>query len=543
MTPQVHDIASSLMASLDCPRSLTVAILMRNREWVQLTELTTNPLDYSTPLAYLRAAQATDFLRKYPELETGIDKRAAALQKWRDSETLCFQTNRRLNELDDFGTLMGRPASEQVIAFVATTRKFVRRILGAGPGSSLEPRFGPGATISDPSRFTTVPDKITSKPSLTRGADPYVADWSSTAWARAVRHLGGEITYVRGNKYFTVPKDSKTDRSCGKEPSLNVAFQLALGQAIRRRLSRVGYNLDTLQDTHRRLASEYSASNEGVTIDLSSASDCVSTSLVRMLMPNEWYRALNALRSPTTDVDGKTLVLEKFSSMGNGFTFELETVIFLSCCLALQELSNTEGIVSVYGDDIIVPRSMAHLVIIALEFVGFKTNVRKTFVDGSFRESCGGDFFAGQAVRPYFLKDEPHEPQDYISLANGIRRMAYQFPETLWPAIRRTWFRILDEIPSRVRACRGPSELGDLVIFDDEVRWRYRWRSSIRYFQVYRPATYHYVRWEGFAYEVQYAAALYGVTLAGPLARRGHGVYIVPRDGVAGYKVGWTPHS
>jgi hypothetical protein len=146
-------------------------------------------------------------------------------------------------------------------------------------------------------------------------------------------------------------------------------------------------------------------------------------------------------------------------------------------------------------------------------------------------------------VRPYFLKDNLNEPQDFVALANGLRRMAMQFPQTLWPRIMRVWFRILDRIPSQIRSCRGPQELGDIVIHDDQERWSTRWRSSIRYLRCYRPATYSYVRWEGFAYEVQYAAALYGVILAGPLASKGHGSYLIPRDGVRGYKVGWTPFS
>jgi hypothetical protein len=544
MTPEVLEIADSLMAALDCPRSLTVAILMRNGEWMQLAELSTNPHDFLDAECYLRAAQATDFLRKFPELPITIKRDEVALDAWWVAERMCFVTNRRLNELGDFGTLLGVPSPQPILSLLDKIRKIVWRIVGTRPPDELEARFGPGATISDRSTHSTVPDKITSTPTLTREAEPILVDWSSTSWSRAVRHLGRGLEYVKGNHFFTVPKDALKDRSCGKEPSLNVAFQLALGSALRRRLRRFGYDLDHLQDTHRAYAQKFSLDGSHATIDLSSASDCVSTSLVRLLLPPLWYAKLDSLRSPMTRVKGKWVKLEKFSSMGNGFTFELETVIFLAICLAIcEDRDSGNEVVSVFGDDIIVPTRSSEDVITGLRFFGFKVNGRKTFTSGVFRESCGGDFFLGMGVRPYFLKDNLNEPQDFVALANGLRRMAMQFPQTLWPRIMRVWFRILDRIPNQIRSCRGPQELGDIVIHDDQERWSTRWRSSIRYLRCYRPATYSYVRWEGFAYEVQYAAALYGVILAGPLASKGHGSYLIPRDGVRGYKVGWTPFS
>lgn len=547
MIPEVREVALDLMVALDCPRSLSVAILIRYGEWAQLTLVSANPLEYCDSLDYLRAAQASDFLRKFPALPTGIDTRKRALESWWESEKQCFVTNRRLNTLMDFGTLPSGQcaATEAFPALIGRIRKYVGRMIGWSPGEVLEPRFGPGATVSDKSTHSTVPDKITSTPTLTRGADPILVDWSSTSWARAVRHLGRGLSYVKGNYFFTVPKDATKDRSCGKEPSLNVAFQLALGRQMRQRLKRFGYDLDSLQDSHRAYARRFSADGSHVTIDLSSASDCVSEALVRLLVPPSWYTALNQLRSPFTRVDGKWVRLEKFSSMGNGFTFELETVIFLSICLALCEEDLTvDEVVSVFGDDIIVPKKNSSLVLAGLGFFGFKVNVRKSFTESEFRESCGGDFFRGDGVRPYLLDGVPDAPQDWIAVANGLRRMAFQFPKTLWPRVLPVWFGILDRIPSHIRACRGPSDLGDIVIHDDQKRWQLRWRSSqIRFVRCYRPASYHYVRWEGFAYEVQYAAALYGVVLSGPMASKGHGSFLVPRDGVRGYKVGWTPYS
>jgi hypothetical protein len=104
----------------------------------------------------------------------------------------------------------------------------------------------------------------------------------------------------------------------------------------------------------------------------------------------------------------------------------------------------------------------------------------------------------------------------------------------------------LDALPRAIKACRGPKDLGDLVVHDDEQRWITRWRSSIRYVRVYRPVATHVVRWEGFAYDVQFAAALYGVPTNLPTKVGGHyprEILVSSRSSVMGYKVGWVPHS
>lgn len=161
MIPEVLEVAQSLMAALDCPRAMTVSILLKYGEWDQLIKLTTNPRDYCDSLDYLRAAQATDFLRKFPELPTSIDRRHEALIKWWDSEKQCFRTNRRLNTFSDFGGPSGSTAEGAFPSLIGRIRKNVWRLIGGGPSEVLEPRFGPGATVSDKSTHSTVPDKIT----------------------------------------------------------------------------------------------------------------------------------------------------------------------------------------------------------------------------------------------------------------------------------------------------------------------------------------------------------------------------------------------
>lgn len=551
LTPEVQEIALSLMTGLDCARSLTVAILIRNREWIQLVNLECTPSAYLDADDYLRAASATDFLRKMSGDIEGIDRDSATLEKWLESERQCFSTNVRLNEIMDFGTLDGMPVPDTIADFISRMRKNLLTLIGSGPDPVFPGSFGPGATISDTAKIgTTVLHKMSSIPTLTTSALFYLVPWIGTKWGMACASRWDVPVTVRGNTYFSVKKTAKVDRPCAKEPSINAFYQAGLGRQLRERLRMRGIDLEHGQMIHRQVACAASKNGEFCTIDLASASDTLSRALVKLVIPRGWYNHLNDLRSPFTKVRDRWYKLEKFSSMGNGFTFELETAIYCALCMASYQGIPGKNL-WVYGDDIIVPTDQAQNVISALKFFGFTPNHRKTFIDGPFRESCGGDFYNGTAVRPFSLKELPSEPQHYISLANGIRRMALKngSSDNLFAFLRPAWFKCLDNIPAAIRQCRGPEDLGDLVICDSEERWRTNWRSSgIRWIRVYRPASFRGVSFARFDSDIQFAGALYGVFLfpskpkpgwpEGYDARRLH-----LRDGVLGYKVGWLPYS
>jgi hypothetical protein len=544
MMPQVRSLVLSYMEGLDCARSLSISLLIKAGEWDQLFSMKCDPRLYSSAEEYRAANCATELLRKLdcPEL-LGLDLEAIAIEKWWWAEQECFKTNRRLNEIFDFGTLLGLPVEDGILLFFQDLRKNLHSLIGSGPRHESFGRFGPGATVSDRSQRVTVADKMTSVPTLTSSAWPYLIPWTGTQWAGACARRGDEPRFVKGNHYFTVPKSATSKRSCGKEPSLNVYFQLGLGSDLRRKLKASGIDLDDGQNVHRQVACVSSKTGDFCTIDLSSASDTLCTALVRGALPRRWHSALYDLRSPFTRVKGKWVKLEKFSSMGNGYTFELETAVFTAICMTADPRCIPGVNLFVYGDDIIVPTESSRSVLAALRFCGFTPNGAKTFTEGVFRESCGGDFFDGEPVRAHYLKELPHEPQHFISLANGINRVLETFPKVSprRAGLRRAWFRVLDQIPTHIRACRGPQVLGDLVIHDDETRWSYRWRATgIRWIRVYRPARFRGPRFKKYNGDVQLATALYGIRLR---QSGSDDEFIVARDGVTGYKVGWAAYS
>jgi len=539
MERDVLELALRFYEGLNCPRSLSAAIMLRAGEWDQLVSLSADPGNYLSAASYATAAAASDFLRKCQGLKTSFDLEAIAKERWRDGERQCFRTNERLAPY-----LLEVPNSEdrdvRIAAFFAAVRKKVVSMVGRRPPSHDVVRFGPGATYSDRGRFTAIPHKISRQPSWTGGAFWYLLPWASTAWGRYAVRKGIDPVKVRGNRFTTVPKDAKTDRAIAAEPSLNIFFQLGLGSALRSRLADVGLDLNKGQDIHRQVACESSIRGHLATMDLSNASDTLSLDLVRLVMPTGWFEALTDLRSPFSLIEGKWVRLEKFSSMGNGFTFELETLVFAALCSTACDFAGVPHKMGrdllVYGDDIICPTSAARAVKSVLEFCGFSLNSKKSFLTGNFRESCGGDFYNGHPVRGHFLKELPNEPQDWIVLANGINRLRKQLsPLGEGSALTRAWLFATDQVPQDIRRCRGPSDLGDIVIHDDLRYWQIKMASSIRYVRVYRPARHRKVKYSLFHPDVVLACALYGCGW--------NDGGVTPRDSVLGYKRAWVPFS
>ena len=548
LTPDMQAVALTLMEGLDTPRSLAIAMMVRHREWVQLANMAVDPSLYTDPELLWRDSMATDFLRKCADFAEPSSLDAATFNKWLWAEQQCKRTNQRLS-LFDLPEPCLQGSEVEVMRIIRIARKTIERIIGASPPQFLNGRFGPGATVSDPSTLASIPDKMTSTPTFTPSAWLELVPWSGTAWASACAELGTSPKSVRGNTYFTVRKDAKILRACAKEPSINGFYQLGVGTVWKDCLKLEGIDLYHGQQVHRWMACWASIEGTHATIDLTSASDTNCKNLVKLLLPRRWFELVSRLRSPLTKVGQKWYMLEKFSSMGNGFTFELETLIFYAIIKALRP-DYCAGIdVFVYGDDLIVPTECAQDVLAALKYFGFTPNAKKTFVNGPFRESCGEDFFGGVRVRAAFIEELPYEPQHYISIANSLRRACKEagvVSPGRFNRVMRAWFKCLDCLPSNIRNCRGPEGLGDQVVHDAEERWKTRWRNSIRYVRCYRPRLTHKVRWEGYAYCVQFAAALYRTPTNLPTrvgAAYPRHVMVASRQSSMSYKVGWTPHS
>jgi hypothetical protein len=227
------------------------------------------------------------------------------------------------------------------------------------------------------------------------------------------------------NKIAFVPKTARIHRTVASEPLGNGYLQKGIDLLMRKVLLRAGINLSS-QSLNQRLAREGSVdeTEDGFcTIDLSSASDSISIGLVKDLLPPAWFRLLDRVRSPSYRLPSsqKSVRYEKFCSMGNGFCFPLETMIFAAACHACR--CGKAGVdYMVYGDDIIVRRKYFSDVVALLKRLGFKTNVKKTFAEGPFRESCGSNWYRGEDVTPFTLDFKLDTLSSLFKFLNLARR-------------------------------------------------------------------------------------------------------------------------
>lgn len=368
--------------------------------------------------------------------------------------------------------------------FLYHARRFISKVIGdtLPPWEDLvkDARHGPGASVGVKSVFSHPYFKWEGEHySVT---DPCVDDaWkfltSDERWVRAFlqrTHKPGEdfpwaqfapgeiLKSVVGNSITTVPKDSSKDRTIAIEPLMNMMLQLGVDGFIRHRLKRWGVNLDD-QTRNSQLAYEGSVTGRLATLDLKAASDSVSLRLVKLLLPEEWFRHLCAIRSPRGELpDGRIKRYSKISSMGNGTTFALESLVFTAIVYASARCGGyhwRELEVAVYGDDLVVPEAILYRVMAGLQVCGFTLNAEKSFTQGPFRESCGTDWVRGTYVRSVYLKEKPQSYTDLYLLHNQLLRWEHLVVGCEVLHLTRQWIERL--VPHRYRYW-GPMDDDDL---------------------------------------------------------------------------------
>lgn len=400
-----------------------------------------------------------EFLSKFvsDETDSPIVRRTRAINKWLATERHNEATNDRLlNTAEDYQLLPHVKWS----SFVSRLQDVILAIVGDVPDDPFG-GFSGGASTSRKRTASQPALKYLGKAHITASALPY---WESLS-SSELRSSGMdgwlssnpiEIETVRGNVLFTVPKKTDIDRCACAEPDLNMFMQRALGASIRRDLRRRGIDLND-QSINRSLAYEGSRTGALATLDLSSASDSICTELVALAMPPVWFSTLNALRCDITIIDGHEHRNEMFSSMGNGFTFELESLLFYSIARTVAYFRGVSGVISVYGDDIICPSELFDDLVWCLRYLGFETNVDKSFATGSFRESCGGHYNGGLDVTPFYLRKPLKRIDDVIHMANSLRKWASYGLGILDPDCYPIWEWLASMVPKRLWGGRDTS--------------------------------------------------------------------------------------
>lgn len=294
------------------------------------------------------------------------------------------------------------------------------RVGRAGPGASLGANGEDFYTKFFASELTSTSSELYEVYNEYCGWFPI---WRDAEISRALTF--GVLRIIPSSTITFVRKNRDTSRSICTEPSLNMFFQLGLGEILGTRLRQFfGIDLQVQQENNRRLACRGSLDDSMATLDLESASDSVSLRLCDFAFP-EWFNdLLYSLRCPSTRCRGQEIELNMVSTMGNGYTFALQTMLF--CCVVraaadmlgirLEKPGTDMSNWGVFGDDIIVPSAMARHVFRCLELLGFKVNSQKSFLEGPFRESCGGDYYNGHPVRGIYLKSLLTPQARYVAI-------------------------------------------------------------------------------------------------------------------------------
>lgn len=242
-------------------------------------------------------------------------------------------------------------------------------------------------------------------------------------------------------KLVTVPKSYKRARVIA-ECSAYRQFHL---QGIRRQAERsistsvysdlIVLDDQTINQEWARLGSIY---DYYATIDLSAASDSISDHLARKLLPRSWYAAIDEWNTNQIQTSKGKVKRYIFQTSGNGSTFVIESVIFLSIALfATEMVTLLTGHVCqwprVFGDDIITDARCYDTTADFLAMLGFEVNSDKSFGLGSrYRESCGAEYWCGlDTTTMYYPRENLNEGSaEYLEHLTALQHKMFSISPT-----------------------------------------------------------------------------------------------------------------
>lgn len=333
--------------------------------------------------------------------------------------------------------LSGRSDHRRNLLVFERTADYMCRALGQFDIEQFKGRHGPG---------------VTSRPFMDNNKYKFI-NWSerlersfpSDYWATSNLGVDSYKNLTEDDhesRLCVVPKTQRKPRLIAAEPYENMWCQQAIWSFLSNRVNRAKSNSSgnffrkTItfgeQEHNRVLALMGSKDASIITVDLSAASDSISSQLVWC-----WFRKNPALRDALFDSrsngvlmpDGKIFHMKKFATMGNASTFPVQSLIFTSLCVSAgllyedlaptaSNISRLTGMVRVFGDDCIVPTTWGGHLASLFDLFFLKINQSKTFTGSHFRESCGMDAFQGSDVTPAYWKQplDGQKPQALVSM-------------------------------------------------------------------------------------------------------------------------------
>lgn len=415
------------------------------------------PLDFTNLETARGSLLIRELFSKYDDGKPSPEKEAKTWERFHEAERSCQAANQRIE----------RWVWHEVPYWVLV-RARIRKVLGSFSWDECAKffSFGPGATTRltrkesfAAYKYSGIPESTIGNAALATCAIRMVPLWNQSVLLQG-RGPDDLVQIVDGNCIITVPKNYKTDRTIAKEPDMNIYVQKGIGRVIRHRLKRIGVDLDD-QTRNQQAALIGSLTGQLATVDMSMASDTVARELVRWILPSEWRWALEQSRSPLGVLpSGELIHYQKFSSMGNGYTFELESLLFWAIaqeCARPGRIDETDESICVYGDDVVIPTQFYESFCARLAEVGFTPNPGKSFADGPYRESCGKHYFHGIDITPFYVRKPVALLHRLFLVHNNLTRWSGSGAEQCISILNR----LRELAPAAWRKPRLPDGYGD----------------------------------------------------------------------------------
>lgn len=345
----------------------------------------------------------------------GILQLLSVFKKWESGQTgQCGELTKFERRITSSGLPMKGACNSHI-------KQRVANLLGGVPDlAGLEPHHGPGAVFDGAKNeekwnFEVLPDALLRH----GGVDLFHLN---------ERHWLFEPNVLRIQRHMisrscVVPKDYRGGRVIAIEPKELQFLQQAVKRHLYTRLSRASHNEINFTDQalHRELLRDPNMAS----LDLKDASDMVSRRVVSSLVPREWKDLLFALRSNFCKTESGLHRIKAFALMGSALCFPIEALIHYAI---VREVVPAYEAISVYGDDIIVPRKYAYDVILKLREFGLIPNTLKCCYRTPFRESCGLELFGTAEVTPIYIRrecDGIHSGLSLVSSQNELYLRGY----------------------------------------------------------------------------------------------------------------------
>lgn len=293
--------------------------------------------------------------------------------------------------------------------------------------TDIQPGHGPGVVQEGKNRFERW--DFDSWPLRVERHYPYGVYGAHSFQMASRSGKGIPLTRYRFTKCCLVPKDFKGPRLISAENTVNQYLQQGQMKKLMRYIDNhpiLSRSIKLRDQTHNQKKAQTSYVDGSCTLDLSNASDTVSTCLFWYLFA-EVPKLRRQLMSTRSDYmfyrgdeprDHKLVKIVAFAPMGSAVCFPVETLIFWAISMASlmlvrprlekkphlrpygrkfapfqSSVSEMASEICVFGDDIIAPIDCISTLSTTLQAIGCHVNASKTCYMTPFRESCGSEWF------------------------------------------------------------------------------------------------------------------------------------------------------